>query len=146
MGFVELIQGQCGVPKSKGDWHQRICSIREVCWYIVCHSGTSGLDGVSVDDSDDCVQAMRELARSFAKLAQLPAAPDNRGRSSASSRKKFALMCEAVGDFIGSDVLCALLALAEPNTCHNLELLNLAVARGRELLLEIFRELERPAA
>ena len=79
---------------------------------------------------------MRELARSFSKLAQLPAAPDNRGRGSGSARKKFVLMRIAVGDFIGSDVLRALLALAEPNTCHNLEQLSLAVARGKKLLLE----------
>ena len=55
-------------------------------------------------------------------------------------------MRDTVGDFIGSDVLRALLALAEPNTCRNLELLNLAVVRGRELLLEILRELKRPVA
>lgn len=109
--FVGLTRDRCGIAKSKGHWHQRICSIREVCWYIDCEAGISGLDELSVDDSDDCVQAMRELARSFARLAQLPAAPDNRGRGSGSSRKKFALTREAVGDFVGSDVLRALLAL-----------------------------------
>ena len=82
----------------------------------------------------------------MAKLAQLPAAPAARGRSSGWSRKKFALMREAVGNFVGSDALRALLALAEPNTCHNLELNNLAVVRGRELLLEELRAQKRLAA
>ena len=89
---------------------------------------------------------MRELEHSLSKLAQLPAAPDNRGRSSGSSRKKFALMRDAVSDFIGSDVLRALLALSEPNTCHNLMQLSLAVARGKKLYVDMIHELVRPAA
>ena len=45
-------------------------------------------------------------------------------------------MHEAVGRFVGADVLRALLALAEPNTCHNVELLRHAVVRGYERRLE----------
>ena len=80
---------------------------------------------------------MRELERSFSKIAQLPAAPDNRGRASGSARKMFMLMHLAVGSFIGKDVLRALLTLAEPNTCSNLEQLSLALLRAKERLIEM---------
>ena len=46
-------------------------------------------------------------------------------------------MREAVGHFVGADVLRALLALAEPNTCHNVDLLQHAVVRGVEQAHEI---------
>ena len=79
---------------------------------------------------------MRELERSFSKIVQLHAAPDNRGRGSGSARKQCLLMHLAVGSFIGKDVLRALLALAEPNTFLNLQQLSLALLRAKELLSE----------
>ena len=45
-------------------------------------------------------------------------------------------MRNAVGDFIGSDMLRALFALAEPNTCRNLELLSLALKEAKLLQLK----------
>ena len=127
---VDLVENQCGIAKVKGDWHQRICSIRKVCRYIACNAG------LSVAENYSCIHAMRELERSFSKIAQLLAAPDNRGRGSGSARKKFMLIRLAVGNFIGSDLLRALLALAEPHTCLNLEQLSFALLRAKELLIE----------
>ena len=49
-------------------------------------------------------------------------------------------MHEAVGRFVVADVLRALLALAEPNTRHNVELLRHAVVRGYERRLEEISE------
>jgi hypothetical protein len=74
------------------------------------------------------VQAMRELEHSLSKLALLPTAPGNRGRASGSARSKFATMRDAVGEFIGSDILRALIELAEPNTCHNVRHLSRAIS------------------
>ena len=70
--FVNLLRNDCGIAKTKGDWHQRICSLRELCWYVDCQSGIPGLDGSTIDDGDDCVQAMRELVRFF-----FPSLPNN---------------------------------------------------------------------
>ena len=73
---------------------------------------------------------MRELTRSFSKLAQQSAAPAARGKTSGCLRKKFAIIRASVGSFIGADVLRALLALGEPNTCHNVVQLQHVAERG----------------
>jgi len=118
--IASLITEKCGVAKTTGDWHQRICSLREVCEYI---DRTWSCE----DDSFDCVQAMRELEHSLSRLALLPNAPGNRGKTSGSARSKFATIRDAVGEFIGSDILRALIDLAEPNTCHNIRHLSRAI-------------------
>ena len=64
-------------------------------------------------------------------------------RFSESETQQFALMRNAVGDIIGSDVLRALLALAEPNVGRNLELLSQAI---HELRLAAVRQLEAEIA
>ena len=103
----------CGIAKTKGDWPQRICSLREVCGFAECQAGSPVLDGFLDEGGDVCVQAMRELSRSFSKLAQRTAAPAARGKTSGCMRKKFAIIRDAVGYFIGADVFRAMLDLGE---------------------------------
>ena len=55
----------------------------------------------------------------------------------------FAILRASVGNFIGADVLRALLALAEPNTCHNVAQLQQAVLGGMQQRVD---ELNRQAA
>ena len=45
----------------------------------------------------------------------------------------------AVGDFIGNDIIRALLALDEPNTCSNLAQLSLAIIRAKAQLVDALR-------
>ena len=67
-------------------------------------------------------------------------------------RKKFAIMRDAVGGYIGADVLRALLALGQQNTSHNVTQLQFVIERagwradGREdLLLRRIAELQLQA-
>ena len=74
---------------------------------------------------------MRELEHAFAKIAFEPA---HRSflKGSGSAKKKFSCFREAAGDFLGSDILLALVVIAAPNTLRNLWLLKAA-------LLEVYR-------
>ena len=114
---------------------------------LVCAETTTIIcrfvDSIFDLDSLGYVQAVRELERALSKIALLQCAPVSRGNSSGSARKKFALMRNAVGDFIGSDMLRELLALADHNTGWNLELLSHAI---HELFLSAKRQLQADVA
>ena len=136
----------CGIAKNKEDWPQRICSLRQVCNYAEVFASGRGVDDVLQSKRDVCVRALRELARSLSKIAQLAAAPKASGKISGRSRKKYATMRSAVGHFVGPDVLRALLAIDVYHTTRNIALSQFVVKRADLLtaLGAIIDENEQP--
>ena len=132
---VDLLRDRCGHSKVKGDWQQRICYIRQLCRFFYNEAVYSD----DVAGYSKCLRSLRELEHSFAKIASIPAPSSRRGRPSGSLRKKFSSIHLAVGDFIGNDIIRALLALDEPNTCSNLTQLSLAIVRAKAQLVEALR-------
>ena len=136
---VDLLRDKCGCSKVKGDWQQRIRYIRQLCRFF--EAQCSDDEGAS----SKCLRSMRELTHVFAKIAAYPAPPASRGRTSGSMRKKYSSIQLAVGDFIGNDVIRALIALNEPNTCSNIEQLSLATCRAKAQLVRAGRGRETDA-
>ena len=68
---------------------------------------------------------MHELDRSLSKHALGPCNGQRTGKNSGSSRKRFAALRATAGNYVGSDILRAL--LAEPNIHANFLSLEIAV-------------------
>ena len=76
------------------------------------------------------MRGLRELPRSLSKLAQLSDAPKTSSKISGCTRKKFATMRSAVGQFVGPDVLHAVLAFDVYHTTHNISWLQFVAVRA----------------
>ena len=112
---VDLIDCKCGLPKYEGDWQQRICWPRQLCQFFDAYE----VPGISSELQHSLMQAMRELQHSLAKIATLPP-PTPTTKPSGSARDKLRRAKLEAGEYIGYDILKALIILKEPKVGFNL--------------------------
>ena len=112
---VDLIDSKCGFPKYEGDWQQRICWLRQLCQFFDAYE----VPGVSSEYLHSLMQAMRELQHSLAKIATLPPLTPTT-KPSGSARDKLRRAKLEAGEYIGCDILKALINLKEPKVGYNL--------------------------
>ena len=110
----DLIQSKEAISTSAGDWQQRVCSLRQACRSIRHHAALFE-DRLELEGLPANLRTlMLQLEHALSKIATQPRKRANPFLRSGAARKKYAVLRENVGGFIGNDIIQAL--VPEPSS------------------------------
>ena len=109
-----LARSGCAISKVQGGWPQRVRNLRVICTFA--ESPARETEFLFEEERDDAARSLGDLSETLCKLAQLEASPAGIAKTSGAARKRFAQARSAVGYFVGSDLIRALLTDGPPRT------------------------------
>ena len=129
-----LVSSGCSVSKKPNDWAQRIRNLRRVCAFAFVQAS-----------QPEEVDLVASLGASLADFALQVAPPNVSQRGSGTARKRCAYVRAIVGDYIGNDIVRAILAAGIPHVADALALMhNLVVIADLRGETERLRDDLRP--